>query len=94
MPLHLDAKRDRALIKALAGQPSTPAEPEPAKPARVASGERTSALDTLAARGYTLLVSTPGDCYLVNVSTGARTPVCATYGEALDAALALEVNHG
>ena len=86
MPLHLDAKRDRALIKALAGQPSTPAEPV-AKPTRVASGERTSALDTLAARGYTLLSSTPGDCYLMNVATGATTPRCETYGAALDAAL-------
>ena len=86
MPLHLDAKRDRALIKALAGQPSTPAEPV-AKQPRVASGERTPALDTLAARGYTLLYSTPGDCYVMNVATGARTPRCETYGAALDAAL-------
>ena len=86
MPLHLDPKKDRALLKALANQPSTPAEPA-AKQPRVASGERTSALDTLAARGYTLLVSTPGCCYLMNVASGVTTPRCETYGAALDAAL-------
>ena len=86
MPLHLDAKKDRALIKALAGQPSTPAAAAATQP-RVASGERTSALDTLAARGYTLLSSTPGDCYLMNMATQRRTTVCETYGAALDAAL-------
>lgn len=64
-----------------------------AKPrsARAAAGEgnRQAHLDKLAARGYTMVYSTPGGpCYLRNPRTGRETPHTDDYASALDAALA------
>lgn len=65
-----------------------------AKPraARAAAGEgnRQAHLDKLAARGYTVVFSTPGGpCYLRNPRTGRETPHTDDYGTALDLALAM-----
>ena len=64
-----------------------------AKPraARAAAGEgnRQAHLDKLAARGYTMVFSTPGGpCYLRNPRTGQETPHADNYATALDLALA------
>ena len=60
--------------------------------ARAAAGEgnRQAHLDKLAARGYTMVYSTPGGpCYLRNPHTGQETPHTDDYGTALDLALAM-----
>lgn len=61
----------------------------PATPrAAAGQGNRQAHLDTLAARGYTLVYSTPGGpCYLRNLQTGHETPHTTDYASALDAAL-------
>lgn len=62
---------------------------KPATPrAAAGQGNRQAHLDTLAARGYTLVYSTPGGpCYLRNLQTGHETPHTTDYASALDAAL-------
>lgn len=61
--------------------------------AAAGDGNRQAHLDKLAARGYTMVFSTPGGpCYLRNPRTGQETPHTDDYGTALD--LALEATKG
>lgn len=65
------------------------AKPRASGRAAAGEGNRQAHLDKLAARGYTMVYSTPGGpCYLRNPRTGQETPHTDDYASALDAALA------
>lgn len=66
------------------------AKPRASGRAAAGEGNRQAHLDKLAARGYTIVFSTPGGpCYLRNPHTGQETPHTDDYGTALDLALAM-----
>lgn len=93
----IDYGDDReSFLRALAGKSTKPkAKARDARPgipraavAERGSGERIDDLSKLAALGYTLLCYDAAmQAWFVNVKTGARTPTCATYRQALDVAL-------
>lgn len=103
MPLQLDPKKDKALLKRLQagpktrqgvreGEDSAQAAQKPAqrRTARLApgDGDRIEALGTLAERGYCYFEAAGGTAFRFrHYATGAWTPTKPTYREAVDAAL-------